>query len=92
MRGIYNIDSSSSIHKSHENKEVQQFYHYVLDGEPSSETSEKLFHTSYAPRGFDAILIRAVDHEDAKEAPSLCADDVISNTRTELYARMPWSV
>ena len=51
MKGIYNIDSSSSIHKSHENKEVQQLYHYMLDGELSSETSEKLFHTSYAPRG-----------------------------------------
>ena len=89
MKGIYSIDSSSSIRKSHENKEVQQLYQYMLDGEPLSETSERLLHTFYAPRGSarEKLMqfLSAVDHRDAKGASSLCADGVIWNTNTELY-------
>ena len=36
MEGIYAIDSSSKIRKSHENKEVQQLYHDML-GSPLSD-------------------------------------------------------
>jgi len=89
MAGIYNIDSSSAIRKSHENKEVQQLYQDMLGGHPLSETSERLLHTEYAPRGSVreklSRFLSAVDHRDAKGAASLCTDDVIWNTNTGLY-------
>lgn len=89
MKGIYNIDSSSQKRKSHENSEVQQLYHDMLGGKPLSETSERLLHTQYAPRGSAreklTRFLSAVDHRDAKGAADLCANDVIWNTNTGLY-------
>jgi len=88
MKGIYNIDASKRIRKSHENEEVQQLYHDML-GEPLSETSERLLHTSHAPRGSAreklSRFLSAADHRDAKQASSLCAHDVVWNTNTETY-------
>jgi len=70
-------------------KEVQQLYQDMLGGHPLSETSERLLHTEYAPRGSVreklSRFLSAVDHRDAKGAASLCTDDVIWNTNTGLY-------
>ena len=88
MAGIYNIDSASAIRKSHENKEVQNLYQNML-GKPLSETSERLLHTQYSPRGSarDKLsrFLSAVDHRDAEGAARLCANDVIWNTNTGLF-------
>ncbi len=89
MAGIYSIDSTSTIRKSHENKEVQQLYKEVLGGKPLSETSERLLHTQYALRNSarDKLsrFLSAVDHRDAKGAANLCSNDVIWNTNTEAF-------
>jgi NADP-reducing hydrogenase subunit HndD len=89
MMGIYHIDSTSAIRKSHENKEVQQLYHDMLDGKPLSETSERLLHTSYAPRGSPreklSRFLSAVDQRDGREAASLCTENVVWNTNTEMF-------
>ncbi len=89
MRGIYQIDSTSAVRKSHENKEVQQLYQDMLDGKPLSETSERLLHTSYAARGSPreklSRFLSAVDQRDGSGAASLCTDNVVWNTNTEKY-------
>ena len=89
MKGIYNIDSSSTIRKSHENKEVAQLYQDMLGGNPLSETSERLLHTQYAPRGSAreklSRFLSAVDHRDANSAVDLCSDDCIWNTNTAVF-------
>ncbi|KAL9188838.1 hypothetical protein ACHAXT_007216 [Thalassiosira profunda] len=89
MKGIYSIDSSATVRKSHENKEVQRLYRDVLGGHPLSETAERLLHTSYAPRGSPreklGRFLSAVDHRDAEGAANLCADNVVWNTNTEAF-------
>ncbi|KAL7553239.1 hypothetical protein ACHAWF_016500 [Thalassiosira exigua] len=89
MKGIYQIDSSSAIRKSHENKEVQQLYQEMLGGKPLSETSERLLHTTYAARGSAreklSQFLSAVDHRDGKGAASLCAYNVVWDTNTHMY-------
>ena len=89
MRGIYQIDSTSAIRKSHENKEVQQLYQDMLDGKPLSETSERLLHTSYAPRGSPreklGRFLSAVDQRDGRGAASLCTDNVVWNTNMGMF-------
>lgn len=88
MEGIYAIDSSSKIRKSHENKEVQQLYHDML-GSPLSETSERLLHTSYAERGSPreklSRFLSAVDARDDDAAARLCTNDCIWNTNTARF-------
>jgi hypothetical protein len=89
MRGIYHIDSTSAIRKSHENKEVQKLYDDMFDGKPLSHASERMLHTTYAPRGSEREILgrflSAVDQRDGKEAASLCADNVVWNTNTEMF-------
>ena len=89
MMGIYHIDSTSAIWKSHKNKGVQQLYHAMLDGKPLSETSKRLLHTSYAPRGSSreklSRFLSAVDQRDGREAASLCTENVVWNTNTEMF-------
>jgi NADH-quinone oxidoreductase subunit G len=88
MKGIYEIDSSSSVRKSHENKEVQQLYNDVLE-HPLSELSERLLHTTYAPRRSErdklSRFLSAVDARDPDLAAALVSDDCIWNTNTEKF-------
>ncbi len=46
---IYSIDNSSKIRKSHENPEIIKLYEEFL-GEPLSETSHHLLHTTYSKK------------------------------------------
>ncbi len=89
MKGIYHIDSTSTIRKSHENKEVLQLYDAMFDGKPLSHASEKMLHTSYAPRGSEREMLSrflaAVDQRDGKEAASFCSDNIIWNTNTDMF-------
>lgn len=48
-RAIYEEDAGKPIRKSHENPEVQKIYKDFL-GEPLSEVSHHLLHTTYTPR------------------------------------------
>jgi NADH-quinone oxidoreductase subunit G len=84
-KGIYSIDSDAPVRKSHENVEVQQLYKEVFD-HPLSETSEKLLHTTFAPRGTPRDIfgwfLDAVDHGDCKSAAS---DDALWNTNTPMF-------
>jgi NADH-quinone oxidoreductase subunit G len=88
MKGIYNIDSNSAIRKSHENKQVQKLYQEML-GEPLSETSERLLHTTFAarnsPRDKLNRFLSCVDHRDGKSATELCSDDIIWDTNTSVF-------
>lgn len=52
MHGIYNIDSSKKLRRSHENPMIKQLYDEFLD-EPGSHRAHKLLHTSYTPRGIN---------------------------------------
>jgi NADH-quinone oxidoreductase subunit G len=87
-KGIYSIDSDALVRKSHENIEVQQIYKEVFD-HPLSETSEKLLHTTYAPRGSPRDMLGrfldAVDHRDGVKAASLLTDDAVWNTNTPIF-------
>ncbi|GAB6138151.1 NADH-dependent [FeFe] hydrogenase, group A6 [Halanaerobaculum tunisiense] len=47
--GLYNIDQSDKIRKSHENPEIKALYNKFLD-EPASEKAHKLLHTVYQQR------------------------------------------
>ncbi|MFH1829913.1 MAG: [FeFe] hydrogenase, group A [Pseudomonadota bacterium] len=49
MKSIYTADCALPIRKSHENPGVQKLYKEFL-GEPLSEKSEKLLHTTYTKR------------------------------------------
>jgi NADH-quinone oxidoreductase subunit G len=84
-KAIYQIDSDSTVRKSHENTEVQQLYKDVLD-HPLSEKSEELLHTSYAHRGSGRDMLSrfldAVDHRDGQKAASLLAENAEWNTNT----------
>jgi len=90
-KGIYEIDSGSSVRKSHENVEIQQLYKDVFD-HPLSEKSEQLLHTSYAPRGSPrdmlARFLDAVDHRDGEKAASLVTDDAVWNTNTPMFGHV----
>ncbi|NLE01753.1 MAG: hypothetical protein GX640_17955, partial [Fibrobacter sp.] len=44
--GIYSIDSSKEIRKSHENPYIQKLYREFL-GTPGSEKAHRLLHTEY---------------------------------------------
>lgn len=46
MKGIYSIDSSKEIRKSHENPYIQKLYREFL-GTPGSEKAHRLLHTEY---------------------------------------------
>jgi len=50
MKAIYEIDKSFEIRKSHENPAIQALYKEFL-GEPLSEKSHELLHTTYIARG-----------------------------------------
>eukprot|EP00970_Alexandrium_tamarense_P011967 scaffold2642_cov293-Alexandrium_tamarense.AAC.4 len=88
MAGIYSIDKNAPIRKSHENKEVQQLYKDFLSF-PLSEISERLLHTSYAPRGSPreklSRFLSAVDARDDEGAANLCSDKCVWNTNTEKF-------
>ena len=88
MRGIYDIDASSKIRKSHENKEVQLLYDNML-GCPLSETAERLLHTSYSPRNSAreklSRFLSAVDARDGEGAAGLCTDNCVWNTNTDTF-------
>ena len=90
-KGIYEIDSSSAVRKSHENVEVQQLYKDVFD-HPLSEKSEELLHTTYAPRGSPrdmlARFLDAVDHRDGVKAASLLSEDVTWKTDTPMFGQV----
>lgn len=47
--GIYDVDKSMKLRKSHENPAVKKLYEDFL-GEPLGKVSHKLLHTSYSPR------------------------------------------
>jgi len=47
--GLYTLDESMAIRKSHENPEIKAIYTEFL-GKPLSERSEHLLHTSYVNR------------------------------------------
>ncbi|WP_054871911.1 NADH-dependent [FeFe] hydrogenase, group A6 [Caloranaerobacter sp. TR13] len=49
IKGIYNVDKSMKIRKSHENPAIKQLYKEFL-GKPLGKVSHKLLHTSYSPR------------------------------------------
>jgi iron-only hydrogenase group A len=49
INAIYKADKNLPIRKSHENPAVQQLYREFL-GEPLSEKSHQLLHTTYTPR------------------------------------------
>ena len=87
-KGIYSIDTDAAVRKSHENAEVQQLYKEILD-HPLSEASEKLLHTTYAPRGSPRDMLGrfldAVDHRDGEKAASLLTDDAVWNTNTPMF-------
>ncbi len=50
MDGVYSIDSSKKLRRSHENPMVQKLYEEFL-GKPGSHKAHKLLHTKYTPRG-----------------------------------------
>jgi formate dehydrogenase major subunit len=60
---LVNIDQTSTYRKSQENPDILRLYDKFY-GEPNSELSHKLLHTSYRP--FD----RAAAHEVAMRARS----------------------
>ena len=78
MKAIYDIDKGFEVRKSHENKEVQQFYQDFL-GEPLSKTSEEYVHARYASDGSsrDKLMrfLSAVDRRDGMVAASYFAED-----------------
>ncbi len=47
--GLYQLDANAPTRRSHENPEIVAIYSEFL-GEPLSEVSEKLLHTTYTPR------------------------------------------
>ncbi|MBW8383840.1 MAG: [FeFe] hydrogenase, group A, partial [Youngiibacter sp.] len=49
-RGIYEIDRSMEIRKSHENPAIKEIYENFL-GEPGSHLAHELLHTTYFERG-----------------------------------------
>ncbi|HHW92195.1 MAG TPA: ferredoxin, partial [Firmicutes bacterium] len=49
INGIYEVDESLTLRKSHENPAVQQLYKEFL-GQPLGEKSHQLLHTTYTPR------------------------------------------
>lgn len=49
LRGLYKLDSNSSVRTSHSNESVQRLYREFL-GKPLGPKSHKLLHTSYAER------------------------------------------
>lgn len=87
-KGIYKIDSDSKVRKSHENTAVQKLYDTCFD-HPLSEASEKLLHSTYAPRGSPreklARFLDAVDHRDGITAASLFASDGVWDTSTPVF-------
>ena len=88
MEGIYKIDSSATVRKSHENTEVQQLYDTFL-GSPLSETSERLLHTTYAARGSPreklSQFLGCVDARDYEHAARLCSEECIWATNTPTF-------
>lgn len=48
--GLYSIDESKTLRKSHENPAVQKVYAEYL-GEPCGHKSHEILHTTYTPRG-----------------------------------------
>jgi len=49
-KGVYQIDSSKELRRSHENPMIQKLYEDYL-GQPGSHKAHKLLHTDYTPRG-----------------------------------------
>lgn len=47
MQGIYALDEQAVTRQSHRNPEVKQLYQNALGGQPGSEESHELLHTSY---------------------------------------------
>ncbi|MFP3959534.1 MAG: NADH-dependent [FeFe] hydrogenase, group A6 [Spirochaetaceae bacterium] len=49
IKGIYNDDTKQQVRRSHQNPAIKELYEQFL-GEPLSEKSHTLLHTSYTPR------------------------------------------
>lgn len=49
IKGIYDVDKSMKIRKSHENPAIKKLYEEFL-GKPLGKVSHKLLHTSYSHR------------------------------------------
>ncbi len=50
VEGLYKIDQTKEIRRSHENPMIKKIYEDYL-GEPGSHKAHELLHTSYTPRG-----------------------------------------
>ncbi len=52
LEGVYSIDSSKKMRRSHENPMIQKLYDEFL-GKPGSHKAHKLLHTEYTARGLN---------------------------------------
>lgn len=87
-KAIYEIDSTSKVRSSHENKEVKKLYDDWL-GEPLSHTAEQFLHATYAARGSPREklmrLLAAVDFRDGMVASHLFSEGGVWNTNHHVY-------
>lgn len=73
-KGLYKADVESSLHKSHENPQVQNLYKKWLES-PNSKLAHELLHTHYKSKrriSGENIELSAPDNDSAKKEVSVC--------------------
>jgi NADH-quinone oxidoreductase subunit G len=83
MKGIYTIDETSHIRKSHENPDIKKLYQLYFE-KPLSRIAKQFLHTNYYARNSArqklALFLDAIDRRDAQEAMDLFEEDGIWDT------------